>query len=1195
MADISFNYEDQKDQGGVTFNYEAPQFDYEDKTPQVYTVKDLRKEYGRGFTQEDFMKDPRLMKIVDDDLLARYPSQGGFIQGAADVVTGLAGGSTLSGWQKLDKKDRFELWQNHQRSFAGGQTVTTANELGLVSTADDKTKNAMGAGYELFGEMENIFTGDNVSWADTFDGFRDYAAATIWDPTTLLGLGIGRAFTMGGSKAAGEAVKISAKEAVKIAAQKGASKAAQKAIEKKVLQRGFEEVGKQSAKAAAKRITGTTLAKDLAAYGATDLVSSVGTDIAYQNVLMDTGAQEQYSYAQTALSALGTLVVPSIVYGSKGAAGLVKGAVKDTKLASLFDNYKSTLNITKGLTPEKVGQSVWKGVKQDMVTKSLEDTFTKFKRFKKNFEAWTPAVVDAKKFVKGRDLGMDDKNVNELFWRTFLFGEPSTKSGLKAKVNMGQVDDQLAEGYIVALKNAGLNYVPRQEDDTITNFIGDSLAWLPKATVKQLRDDFEEATGKRLDFLTSPKAFSTAFKARQSYAGQVLNENSLAYRMMKDKGLTQSMLEGLSKVTKEESADYLHYAQSVWKRMLTSHYGTTMLNIKGWALTSSMNTMADFVTGVLNGGQAFGKMAMGDMDGARFYTQAAKSTVLGNMKRGYRFLNPNATKADFDQFMSLVPGVEEEIFRELAGDVGPSGAAQRFNIPDNAVTGGIEKGVDFIQGVTGVKLQDEVTKQLSFMSALDQNMMKVYGKSYNDLASTPEGVLMMKSDDFFDKVVSPSIDRTLRETYSKTWSRQPGKSLILNVAKMVEKVSNDPTFGYFIPFGKFFNTSMATMGDYTGVNFIRHVGKRVFNDKVSWSHEAGAELLAKGIVGWSTSWIMGEKGEQKIESGLAWNQEMNPDGSITDVTYDFPESLFHAAGQMFGYVRRGEEIPQKLAEEVIQIAGAQTFRASEDVMKEFTSFVTEVAKMNGDEAMKQAMEIGLGGLGKVTSGLTRPLDPINTGAMIMTGDYETADRRQGVKFWNEATRYVDKIFPEEFLYGKERDKRNYPTTSKTEINVGKAIGVREAQEPSPIDTMLNSIGARGWNTIQWDGPPEVKNRLDKIIAPILNTAAQKALAKYPDFFERDVAEREQIVNQIVTSSKARAKDILKLGAGDDKVLNLMMEIDALPKKDLQRAKDRLGIEKDLEDIATEPGGAAKLEMLLHTTKNFDDIFHYDIQ
>lgn len=1189
---LAFNYRDEEGQTDLTFNYQ----DEQSSTP---SLEALRQEYGRGFTQEDILQDDRLFSIVERDLQARYPEEGGFVQGTVNAITGLAGGSTLAGWKGMSRKDKFELWQNHQRSFAGGQTVTTVNEVGLVSTADDDAKRIFGEGYELFDNMQGIFTGDDVTWGDTFDGLRDYASAAIWDPTTVLGFGVGKAFSSGGTKVAAQTVKVAAKEAASSAvksaissgASKTAAKAAGRAASNKVTQEALKQVGKQAAKAASLKMG----LRDFAAYGAVDLVSAIGTDIAYQNVLIDTGARDTYKASQTALSALGVIALPALVTGAKGAHAGIRAATKDTKVGRIFQNYNQVASQVVGVSAEKVNSAVRKKVNLPEVARTLEDTFKLFKANKKNFDPWLQGEQGrVRGAVQKANLKMNDDEVNELFWRTFLFGEPSSTSmfsDLKGAITPPSTPT--AKGFIQALEENGFVYVARDFDDNVTNFIGDAISWLPKAEVKRITDEFTAATGKKLPFAGSPHKLSAAFKARMSFAGSVLNEASLSARILNGKGgLTEDVVKEAIKAQRKDAG---HYLQSVWKRLLTSHPGTTALNIKGWAATYGMNSASTFVNGVLNYGLGVGAKVVGKDDLAKQFFRTGQSSMLGLMGRGYRLLNPNATAADFDQLMFLIPKAEKELTRELAGDSGVAGmeTAAKFGFGESKIASGVERAVGGAQAITGVKLQDEITKQISFMAAFDEHIFKAYGKTFNELTSSKDGLLVTQTQEFMEKVVQPALDKALRETYSKTWSSQKGQSIMLTMGKTVERASSDPMLGYLIPFGRFFNTSMATMGDYSMVNAARHVLKKAMGKEVDVASENFGELFSKGMVGLSFIYFASLKGEEKLESGLSWNQEFESDGSIKDITYDFPESFFHAVGQLGAHLRRDGEVPEKLVSEVLTTMAGQTFRAGEDMAKEVVELAKAIASMQGDEAFNQSLKFVLSGIGKIASGVTRPLDPINTAAMVATEDYETADRRQGVRWWNEATRYVDKLIPETILYGGEREKRNYPTRSGVEINTGRVMGVRETAKPTPIETMLNSIGARAWQEVRWDGSPEVKNRMDELVAPIINTAAQDALAKYPNFFDMPLHQRQTIVSSIVTKSREQVKKILEQGLGDDKSLKLLNEIAQQPKTNVRRVMKKFGIEGELEDLLDTEGGEAKLEMILYFAKEFDENFFPD--
>jgi len=136
---------------------------------------------GKKLIKEDFLNDDALMDVVYSNLEARF-KPASTVGTAYRGVTGLSGGTTggtIAGprdYRNMDREEAFEIWQNYHRSFAGGQTVTTANELTYSGFADDVTKNKLGAGYMLFDSMDNAITGAG-SYSEMGDAIWDYTKA----------------------------------------------------------------------------------------------------------------------------------------------------------------------------------------------------------------------------------------------------------------------------------------------------------------------------------------------------------------------------------------------------------------------------------------------------------------------------------------------------------------------------------------------------------------------------------------------------------------------------------------------------------------------------------------------------------------------------------------------------------------------------------------------------------------------------------------------------------------------------------------------------------------------------------------------------------------------------------------------------------------------------------------------------------
>ena len=69
---------------------------------------------------------------------------------------------------------------------------------------------------------------------------------------------------------------------------------------------------------------------------------------------------------------------------------------------------------------------------------------------------------------------------------------------------------------------------------------------------------------------------------------------------------------------------------------------------------------------------------------------------------------------------------------------------------------------------------DEMTKMISFMSDLDQNIMRVYGKNYNSFMESKDfnPFVEMYSPKFVEKVLNPAIERSS----SKIFGAEPAVS-----------------------------------------------------------------------------------------------------------------------------------------------------------------------------------------------------------------------------------------------------------------------------------------------------------------------------------------------------------------------------------------------------------------------------------
>ena len=199
----------------------------DEEKPQFVDLQQIFKDYGgRQFTKEDILADDRLMDIVRSNLEARF-TPGGILTKGRRTVSGLSGaaigGLSFSDYRNMDDEQVFEIWQNYQRSFAGGQTVTTGNEIAYGMSASDEVKAKLGAGYLLFDQMTNAFTGEG-SWGEMGDAVWDYTKSAVYDPSTILSFGLGKVFGFAGTKASSAVVRKMMTKAYQDQIKKGVAK-----------------------------------------------------------------------------------------------------------------------------------------------------------------------------------------------------------------------------------------------------------------------------------------------------------------------------------------------------------------------------------------------------------------------------------------------------------------------------------------------------------------------------------------------------------------------------------------------------------------------------------------------------------------------------------------------------------------------------------------------------------------------------------------------------------------------------------------------------------------------------------------------------------------------------------------------------------------------------------------------------------
>lgn len=1168
-------------------------------------------EYGRELIKEDFIKDDRLMEVVYQNLEARY-QPAGVVGTAYRGASGIAGADTGGGafgprdYRTMDREDAFEIWQNYQRSFTGGQSVTTTNEIAFGLSADQNTKNKLGAGYLLFDQMDNAFTGEGT-WGEMGDAIYDYGRAAIYDPTTLLSFGLGKVFTFGATKAASVAARS-------------------------LLIKGFQQYVKQGMSKTAARVAVGKAVTKAAPVVAAEAVFNVGFDALYQAQLINTDAQEEFSFAQSAVTAAGSILMPSVLFGT---SATVKGLrrsefLKDSWIGSKeLDVAALKMDAATALAESR------KRIKNKQLIDTVDENFGRIAGGDSGFLAWQTVKAKAKSAIARKQEVDTDTETMNTFMKNFWFG----------------AKDGSTKGYYEALKDAGFVTTPAMIDEyKITGTFAQTIMFLKPSTVKNMMTSFEKETGRKLKIKKTPAGLRDHMIKGTSVGAETMQISSQLSRLENLNGaeLTKAF-KNMGKGKMPDDPKKLQFALSVYKRLITSHLSTTGANVKGFGQLVSLNTAADIFTSAINYTIAGGAKLAGKSDTAEMYANRGYGSLLGAIRRGASVLSPELDYQYAQKILELNPKTAETLFRDVSGDGGVRDSLEHFNLdakgkvdsegkvlnPDatldpKSLTYIIAKGADAVtkgaQTVTLVRMQDEVTKTWAFGANVNQAIMREYGTSPQKFFDRPDAALEMATDRFKKNVLEKSAFRTMRETASVNWSTLPANNAFRAAARFIETITNKTPAGFIVPFGSFLNTTLATMGDLSGFNAIRFSLERMSGKKHDFATQEMAEAYGRMAAGWSAvalgTYTAGGAID-RVKEGLAWNQDRNNDGSIEDNRFDWPFSTIRVVEQMLAHGTKGDpemlrglkgfswdEIPSDLWQELRNQLGGQSVRDLKDFERHVVEYgealleVKESQLVTGEwvgSGLSKVIEFTenfiLPPAARIIQGGSRPLDPVNQVWGLVTDKNMSPDLRQGPEKYNNAIKYVNNLFSSLGLPSStDLPRRAMPTRgTDLQLDTGKQLlGVRGSREPNTIEAMLNSAGMSYWRAIKFDGPAEVKNYMDSLVAPYLESSARKYLRKNPEFFRLNQPEKERIINSLLTEAKGGVQRTMQSGT-IPRNLEMIRVLSGKNKDKVKRVMKFMGIEGKLEDILKEEDALSTLRKIDLFVENYDKVFFGDLE
>jgi len=1042
-----------------------------------------------------------------------------------------------------DREEVVNKFLNNMRGFSGGNSVRTVGEVAFLNSLEDDSEElaTVGKAYELFENMSGVFSGETTA-GERLEAVGDYARTTLADPVNLIGFGIGKLFTSAGSKGAAKLAQQAAIVSYRRQLQKGVAEKAAKEAADKVFTETFKKVSKDNAakvlakKEARDKIPDTiknrlkSNAKEITANMAVEMAVNVGSAYAYEKGLVRTGVQEEIDKINLGLAGVGTMIIGGVRFGTV--------ALQKNKNALVQPDIE--VEVPKKFDPRETLKIV-----QDKIS------FTETLRAK---------ALRAKELS---DLDTD-------FFITFLMGD--TKAGIKG---MAQVFAE--QGHV---------YIKRTPEDSVSNYVADVLKKTDPKIAKQFIKDFTKATGIKMTDLgdqvgkrkLNMETFADTFAKKMSDQGRLMNAASQFAKRM---GITREQAQGVpisdaaaallgtdnkinikdmknlgylgkkwQKVKDAEISKNVVGAQRKIIRLLVTAPSTSYLNLVGYSSAVGINTVTDAALALTYLGQAGISKVLGigkePEESLRIFRQLANA-------QKQRLKNLMDTSMTYDAYMSIAnknPDALKQLTFAMNGGIEVDDALKKafggeIDYSKSIMGLQVDKGIDILQTINFVHGQDVLTKSQEFIYQLDKGLRldTSINKGFNEFFTSPDAAKIMTTKNYLD-VLSRAVYETQKATFSLSY-KDAGF-----VPKIIEEARDVAGLGLLIPFGRFFNNTIALMSDMSMATFLlQGVGVK------TGTQRGVRENFVRGAVGLSAVYGLAQNEMLNRELGLKWNESIDEKtGAVKDVKYDFPISHAKGLGRLMSYALDGTTAPAEEAAEIIEVLGPGQLTRQLNQITEGLGNLTLTAITDrgpeGDRARREFLKPWSKIFSQAVSGSTRFLDPVNTAVGLARGsDFKMINRKEGSETLNNSLRYMDQIIA--VVGGEDISEEKFnAATGKISLDAAKQLGYREV-EMTDTKKMLSIIGRPTYLANLRTKSAEADNRFNNIFHEIIEHKASELL-RNPRFRKGQGKARTQplldfrtvLVNAVLRDAKKTTLTFMKRGVYDvdDIVLSKMIDI-----------------------------------------------------
>jgi len=1023
-------------------------------------------------------------------------------------------------------EEAYDAYMTHMRWFESNAAYT-AKEAIDVGVSNDQDRVVYGEGFKLYDHIANAATSEGFGGA--MGATKDYVLGVATDPTTYMSFGLGKMF---GGKLASEAGKEGIIKMAEKVAEGVTAASVKKGATKIATKEANREVVRAASKVYAKRALAINLTSDAA-------LSSV-QDILAQDTYMKAGAQDQFSVAQNIMATL---------IGSSSSV-LSAAHFKPVKGASGLTDAGAKIDVANAARKSAVSRSVTKDMEAALTSKQID---------------WINLAKEGGDINNDSRLGVSIRN-----W-FFDIHDPNSFTRILQK-NGVKIDDSAAGSYSHNL----VQFAQGLDEEARTS--------LNKMFSEHAGITFDQATSIFANVMREEgqgfNKASTSRKFLEAYQNVAVTNKKAADTIIDAEGLAK---EGVP------NPQLLKYWGSVFKRLITSHPGTTVVNVKGWGISQGIKVPAQALQMASLWGFGRTKKMLGMESGDLQIGQAkALWQNLGYMTRVA--IDPFTTVKGFSDLVDRAPKetqkkIHHHFFQGVDMGIGP----EKLGVnPQNKLVKATEGYITMAQRVSLVHAQDVVTKAMSGVVELDKQARLHLGMGLDEV------LLKNKTHEITDEMWENATRVLQEDTFSQSFAGQrvKGKNipekfsdLAAEAGKISQEISRSAIGGFIWPFGQFVNSMLAFTWKHSPLGLVHEVTKLMAGSKLDMNM---GERMSRGIVGSTAVYMAAMREGDKQDEGLQWFEERDSDGAVHRVDNMFPLGLLNLVGRM-GY-NRANNIPidkQLIVDLGRQLAVPSALKdlGSFEVVKLFGEYFVNEQEDGADPVATTLIQSVASSVAGIVGGLTRPLDPLNDlgGAYLdYKGVINTAaiDKKQaeGVDaIIQKASSYTNNFFslligtPDETgrkIYGEPKRSATSEGDLKSGNPVMATFGTPSEQNRTAITTLLGQINKPPFRVDSFSGDAAYDNFVNSVIFPVLEEKAKVMLAS-PAYQKLSMNDKMKAVNLMLSHAKTEINTKLNsglMGGLGGKLLIERKNLLSIPPNDIAEAKRELGITKQNDEL-----------------------------